>query len=50
MKMHQLKISFLWTMILVLLKFSLLSAYAESKPDFKNMLLDLKEKKFLLTL
>ena len=48
MNVHQLKISFLWTMILVLLKFSLTTAYAESKPDFKKYAAGPERKKFFI--
>ena len=34
--MHKLRVSIFWSMILLLLKVSFLSAYAETKPDFKK--------------
>ena len=34
--MHQLRVSIFWSTILLLLKISFSSAYAESKPDFKK--------------
>ena len=34
--MYQLRVSIFWVMILILLKVSFSSAYAETKPDFKK--------------
>ena len=34
--MHQLRVSIFWAMILILLKVSFSSVYAETKPDFKK--------------
>ena len=34
--MHQLRVSIFWSTILLLLKISFSSAYAETKPDFKK--------------
>jgi uncharacterized FlgJ-related protein len=46
--MHQLKVSIFWSTILLLLKISFSSAYAETKPDFKKYAAGSERKKFFI--
>ena len=46
--MHQLKVSIFWSTILLLLKISFSSAYAETKPDFKKFAAGPERKKVFI--
>ena len=46
--MHQLRVSFFWATILLLLNISFSIAYAETKPDFKKYAAGPERKKVLL--